>query len=103
MTKSESGRLGGSKNTRAKRTALAALHAARRGVPVNPEPAGWRPILTQLLLILRTPDRTVGRSRRALASELGLTDKSLRRWLAGECFPPAQHLPALRSWIRRME
>jgi hypothetical protein len=39
-------------------------------------------------------------SRKSLAAWLGVSDRTLRRWLAGEDFPPAGHVTKLRVWLR---
>lgn len=37
-------------------------------------------------------------SRRSAAQVVGVSDRTLRRWLSGEDLPPAHALKALRRW-----
>jgi transcriptional regulator with XRE-family HTH domain len=89
----------------AKSAALAALHAARRGVRQHPEPPDLPRLLAQIQEITRRAIRggSVGpdpRSRRELARHLGISDRTIRRWLSGEDVPPPAHIRALRKWVR---
>jgi len=88
--------------TPAKRAALAALHASRRGVPVNPKPP---PELDHLRQLIEIADRLVRRSDnpytlRKLGKLLGVHDKSLRRWLSGVQRPSIGHHAAIRRVVR---
>ena len=40
-------------------------------------------------------------SRRVLAGEIGIDDRTLRRWLAGEDTPPADMLRRLKRWAEK--
>jgi hypothetical protein len=40
-------------------------------------------------------------SLRALADHLGVSDRSVRRWLSGEDYPPARVLRRIETWTNR--
>lgn len=79
--------------TPAKSKALAALHAGRRGKPVNPEPPkAWAALRKRLRkrngVVTSAED---GLSIKTAAEEIGVSDRTIRRWLAGEDRPSAQY------------
>ena len=92
------GRLGGLRDTPAKRAALAALHTARRGRRVHPEAADWPALRRRLAAAVRHPEP--GRSRRAAAAACGVSDRTLRRWLAAIDLPAPERLPLIRDWLQ---
>ena len=86
----------------AKRAALAALHASRRGVPTNPEPPAE---LDQRRQLIAQADALVSRGRnpytiRKVATLVGIHDKSLRRWLTGHQRPSVGYHAAIRRIVR---
>jgi len=91
------GAKGGSVQTRAKSRALAALHRKRRGLRIHVSPSRDREsTLTELASVVRHPIR--GRSIRAVAEHLRVSDRTIRRWLQGIDWPPVMALRAIRAW-----
>jgi hypothetical protein len=84
-----------------KLTALAALHAARRGQRVQ------QPGLSahQLALLIRRVAASVaepqwGRvSKRVLATHCQVSEKTVRRWLEGTDWPSETSVERLQIWI----
>lgn len=89
--------------TPAKAAALAAMQSARKGKPVHPEPPkAWVKLRTKLrrrrgVVGARAED---GLSIKAAAAEIGVSDRTLRRWLAGEDRPAPQHHAAIERIAR---
>lgn len=55
-----------------------------------------------LRVILRHLERTLeypGLSQRGLARHVGVSEKTVRRWLSEECWPSEEFLEALEDWI----
>lgn len=96
-TASAAGRRGGSRRSNAQAKALEVLHASRRGVRVHPEGDQSR-VLSAVAEAVRRPVRGI-RSVRVLAAHLGVSDRTVRRWLSGEDWPPAEALARMRAWI----
>jgi len=68
-------------------------HGTRR----NPD-AGVRALIVRLRRVLRHPEwRRV--SRRAVAKALGVSDRTVRRWLSEEEWPAARSQKRLRDWL----
>lgn len=87
----------------AKKNQLKAIWQARRDVPVN-DPGvtnhELRGILADIHTILRDPEPGV-RSIRRLADECKVSDKTVRRWLAGEDTPPSTAVRVMQQWARK--
>ena len=102
MTRSQSGAMGGAVDTPAKRRALRRLHAARRGRPVHPEPP---PSLDALRRLHAAGLRDHGPMRNphsisAIAREIGVDNRTLRRWFTGLDRPaPAHHVSIARALL----
>jgi len=65
----------------------------------------WPALRRQLRALLRprafaTPGQP---SRRGLARRLKVSDRSVRRWLAGEDWPARPSAAQLAAWLRRLE
>lgn len=97
---------GGAARTEAKAKALAALHASRSGRPVNPPPPK---ALASLRRHLRRRKGVVGAraddglSITAAAVELGVSDRTLRRWLAGADRPHPHHHAAIERLAQSLQ
>lgn len=104
MITKQASALGGRARTGAKLSALAALHAARRGVRVN-KPGITEHELHGLLAdvqeLVREPDRS-GRSMRGLSRYCGVDIRTVLRWLDGTDWPPSPRVAKMRAWARRM-
>lgn len=89
--------------TPSKAAALAALHAGRRGKPVNPDPPKAWSVLRKRLRkrkgVVGAPAED-GLSIKVAAAEIGVSDRTLRRWLSGEDRPGAQHHEAIERLAR---
>lgn len=97
------GALGGkvtAAESEAKAAALKALHASRRGKRVHPDTRERETVLAEVQRILRVPERSVV-SIRALATNCRVSDRTLRRWLSGEDWPPATQVRRLAQWSRQ--
>ena len=98
--RSKAGALGGSVSAAespAKAAALARLHASRRGVPVHPPPP---PELAEIRRLIRAGTRKWGRqlnqaSVSEAARQVGIHQRTMRRWLAGKARPAADHHAAI--------
>lgn len=94
---------GGAAKTEAKAKALAALHASRSGRPVNPPPPkAWSALRRHLrrrkgVVGARADD---GLSIKASAVEIGVSDRTLRRWLANADRPHPRHHAAIERLAR---
>lgn len=102
MTLSEkraaAGRKGGSQRTSAKLAALRALHSARRGKRLSGASAARDDVLARARHVLRDP--VPGRSARALAAWCGVSDTTVRRWLAGADWPAMAQVKKIEAWSR---
>lgn len=81
----------------AKAAALARLHASRKGVPVHPVPP---PELSEIRRLIRLGTRKWGRqlnqcSVSEAARQVGIHQRTMRRWLAGKARPAADHHAAI--------
>lgn len=89
--------------TTAKAAALAAMQRARKGKPVNPDPPKAWAVLRKRLRkrkgVVGEPAED-GLSIKAAAAEIGVSDRTLRRWLAGEDRPGAEHHEAIERLAR---
>lgn len=101
MTLSEkraaAGRKGGSQRTERKLAALKALHESRRGKRLSGASAARDDVLARARDVLRDP--VPGRSARALAAWCGVSDMTVRRWLAGDDWPGMDKVERVKSWI----
>lgn len=70
----------------------------RRRNPITPR--GWERLRAAIAAILPDAPRHGRLSRRALARYLGVSDRTVRRWLDGTDYPSAEYLPGLRAWLR---
>jgi hypothetical protein len=105
MTLNERGRKGGrvrASESSAKRRALRRLHNARRGRRINTGGVTDREretTLCDIMAAVREPIR--GRvSIRAAAAAIRTSDRTVRRWLTGEDWPPSTKIKALQKWLR---
>lgn len=57
---------------------------------------GWKTIRPRVEAAVRQI------SRKRLASEAGVSDRSLRRWMSGEKYPTAEHVAALGRALARL-
>jgi hypothetical protein len=93
---------GGSAKTEAKAAALAALHEARRGVPLHPLPAKVAAALTcvrELLHAWQTcGSRPLRTSVKQFAREQEVDPRSVRRWLDGQLRPAPGYQAAIVAW-----
>lgn len=97
------GRAGGLRRSKAQRAALDALHRARRGVRLHSPGVTDRELSTLLgeisTALRSSPER--GRvSLRALAAHCSVSDRTVRRWLAGEDMPDSRAVRRLSAWLR---
>lgn len=83
-------------------------NAARRGQPNHPKPANVARALADAATLLGRWQtmgyRPLGTSAKGFAAELGVSDRSVRRWLTGEQNPAPEHHPSILKWaagIRR--
>jgi hypothetical protein len=101
MTLSEkralAGRKGGSRRTERKLAALHALHASRRGKRLSRASAARDDVLARARDVLRDP--VPGRSARALAAWCGVSDMTVRRWLAGDDWPGMEQVKRIAVWV----
>lgn len=86
----------------ARALALARLHRAKRGVRQNVNPGRQRTLKAVATLLRRHPVPGLV-SRRALAAHCQVSDRTLRRWLAGEDWPPRAQLDRLAELTRRLD
>ncbi|MDR3634365.1 MAG: helix-turn-helix domain-containing protein [Isosphaeraceae bacterium] len=61
-------------------------------------PAVWSALRQRIVDLLDEAPLPEVRSMRALATLLGVTDRTVRRWLAGEDLPPPNAMARLRAW-----
>ena len=101
MTLSEkralAGRKGGSRRTERKLAALKALHKLRRGKRLSGASAKRDNVLARARDVLRDP--VPGRSARALAAWCGVSDMTVRRWLAGDDWPGMDKVSRIAAWV----
>lgn len=95
---------GGRSRSRAKLSALAALHAARRGRHVHPSAADLR---RALVAAYRRGLRAAGGNPmanryaiRRIAATIGVSDRTVRRWMSGEDHPDPHYHPCIRRAIQ---
>jgi hypothetical protein len=100
----------------AKQTEPAPIESARedgkghwpKGKPRNKTAKDWPAVQKALERLLRSPEyakdksdlSTPVRSRTGLARALGMSDRQVRRWLAGEDVPSAETVAAIKKWMR---
>ena len=97
-TAASAGARGGAKMTQAKRKALAALHDSRRGVRLAPPSRARSRIVAAVRQAVGEPERGV-RSVRVLAAWCQVSDRTVRRWLSGEDWPPIEQVHAMDQWL----
>lgn len=97
--------LGGRKKaseSRAKAKALTALHKSRRGRRINGKPSRRRDtILAALHQAVLSPEP--GRSRYGVAAYVGVSEKTIRRWLSGEDWPTEAALLKIQGWLKSIQ
>jgi hypothetical protein len=101
MPHAERGRLGGAvtaAESPKKAKALRDLHASRRGVRHRPDTRDRETVLTDVIAALRNPMRGV-RSIRAVAAHCRVSDRTVRRWLSGEDWPPPTQIRRMQQWL----
>jgi len=92
------GRRGGQRMTAARRASLRALHASRRGRRRSAPSAERDEVIERMRRVLESPKRGV-RSIRAVSRSVGVSDRAVRRWLAGEDWPGMRYVRAMREWV----
>lgn len=92
---------GGLSKSPAKLAALSRLHAARRGRRQSASSRERDTVLAEVLAAAREPERGV-RSIRVVAAWCRVSDRTVRRWLTGEDWPPAQQVRRMRQWLRSL-
>lgn len=60
----------------------------------------WQRIRIDLVALLDAAYRRGIRSRRALGIRMGVSEKTVRRWLSGEDRPSPEAQEALRAWLK---
>jgi transposase-like protein len=63
----------------------------------------WPELRLRLVELLAVPDRSSGRSKRALATRVGVTAATICRWLSGEDMPDAAACRVMRNFARKHE
>jgi len=86
----------------AKAAALRALHRARRGVRLHADTREREVVLAALAAAVREPKWGVCSVRQA-ALHVGVSARTVHRWLSGEDWPPQSALRALERWLRRVQ
>lgn len=71
-----------------------------RGKRRNPDRGNWSMVRLTLARFIDDHLRRGEISYRALAADLGVSDRTVRRWLAGEDRPPAELQEAAEQWVR---
>lgn len=92
---------GGCARSKAKLLAIRRLHAKRRGVRVHPDLRDRESVLAELHTAVRKPMRGFVSIRQA-ALACAVSDRTVRRWLTGEDWPPALALKRLDLWLHRV-
>lgn len=86
----------------AKAAALDHLHASRRGKRVHVSSRRLREtVLGELHTLLTTQWQRGEISCTRCAADIGINERTLRRWLSGEDWPEELYLYALSAWIKR--
>lgn len=103
------GSAGLAKSLRGRSAKAIRMRAHRLGVSADAKghwPAGKRrnqPLpqrqINGLMRRLRKATETEDHSLRSCAAEIGVSDRTLRRWIAGEDNPSAEHLVLLQQWL----
>lgn len=103
MTRRDAGAFGGRSRSARKLAALRVIHARRRGRRVH-TPGMAAGDLARLMarvaaIIRERPER--GRtSVRALADYIGVSDRTVRRWIDGVDWPRAGPVRSIMRWIQ---
>lgn len=82
------------------RKALKALHSARRGRRVHPDSRERETVLAEVASALRYPLSGI-RSIRVLAAYCRVHERTVRRWLSGEHWPPETAVRRMAQWARQ--
>jgi hypothetical protein len=86
----------------AKAAALKALHARMRGKRIHIGPSRERETaLADLHALLERARQRGVISIRKCATDLRVSDRTVRRWLAGVDWPPTTAVRAVREWVAR--
>jgi len=85
----------------AKLRSLRALHAIMRGRRHSVDNPSRKRVLAQVRRLIAQPTR--GRSARAVAEYCDVSDRTVRRWLDGEDWPPADQIRAMAAWVRKFD
>lgn len=100
-TAAAAGARGGSRMTEAKQNALAALHAGRKGVRQARQADSRDRVLEAVRAAVCEPVRGL-RSVRVVAAWCHVSDRTVRRWLSGEDWPPIEQVHAMEHWLRSL-
>jgi hypothetical protein len=81
--------------------ALRALHASRTGRRQSRRARERDSVLADLAAAVRSPDYH-GRSIKACARYLKVSDRTVRRWLTGEDWPRMTEVRRVAQWLRTL-
>ena len=84
-----------------KAAALEALFARRRGKRVN-DPGRLIEIMQIVERVTRVQLQPGRISLRALANYIGVSDRTIRRWLSGHDWPDFENVRKIRRWLRHI-
>lgn len=70
-----------------------------RGKRRNADVGDWARVRIDLVALINEHFRLGVISAAALANELGVSDRSVRRWMAGEDRPAPETQEAIRTWV----
>lgn len=104
----EAGRRGGSKTAAEspkKEFALRRLHTKRRGRRVN-SPGVSAPELRKMMRRLRSilkNTQPLWISYPVVARHVGVSERTVRRWIVGEDWPSSESVEKLRQWMKQHE
>jgi ribosome-binding protein aMBF1 (putative translation factor) len=88
-----------------KAAALVALFARRRGQHVNDpgvSPDQLAHIMQAVHDLTRAQFQRERVSQRALAQHLGVSDRTVRRWISGHQWPDKKHVRKMRRWLQHI-
>ena len=69
----------------------------------NPDVGDWQRIRLRVVSLLNDRPEYGRVSVRAIAAVIGVSDRTLRRWLSGEDRPPPLAQEQLRQWVAELQ